>query len=162
MSLIEFSSPSCIWLSSYTKNLNNKKQTSVGAVGRLLKVQKILFSSEFLRGKILEFCGGKKVKNLEYVLKDKLMFYNRLRAGLVRMGIFQRIGIPRTQLPLAVQFGGDKSFYVLSKHSTEWHSLCQSLGSSGCAVCLVPAAITAEMSPDRSPSTRQARSWAGQ
>lgn len=73
------------------------------------------------------------------------MFYNKLRAGLVHSGIFQRIGIPRTRLPPAVQFVGDKSFSVVSKHSTEWH--CQSLGSSEWALCLILAAITAEMSP---------------
>lgn len=75
------------------------------------------------------------------------MFYNNLRPGLVHIGIFQRTGISVTQLQPAVQFGGDKSFYVISKHSTEWCSVCQSLGSSDCAVCLILAAITAEMSP---------------
>lgn len=77
------------------------------------------------------------------------MLYNKLRAGLVYIGFFQRIGFPRTQLPLAVLFGGDKSFYVISKHSTEWYRLCQSLGSSECAVCLILAAITAKISPNR-------------
>lgn len=45
---------------------------------------------------------------------NRLMVYKETRAKFVRIGFIQRIGIPMPQLPLAVQFGGDNSFCVVS------------------------------------------------
>lgn len=42
------------------------------------------------------------------------MAYEESRARLVQIGFFQRTGIPMPQFPLAVQFGGDSSFCVVS------------------------------------------------
>lgn len=55
----------------------------------------------------LVYCLG----NLQW---NGSMVYKESRARFVQIVVIQRTGIPMPQLPLAVQFGGDNSFCVVS------------------------------------------------